>query len=42
MSQVAQDTLGSIYGKTAQLQNTVNLTPIKRSQIQGSVVCCNH
>ena len=38
---VARDTLRSIYGKSTQLQNTVYLAPMKRSQIKGSVVCRN-
>jgi len=42
MSWVARDILRSIYDKTTQLQNTVYLAPVKRSQIKGSVVCCNH
>jgi len=42
MSGVAQDTLHPICGKITQLQNTEYLAPIKRSQIEGSVVCRNH
>jgi len=42
VSGVARDTLRSIYGKFTQLHNTVYLTPGKRSQIKGSVVCRNH
>jgi len=42
MSRVVRDTLHSLYGKTAQLQTTVYLAAIERSQIKGSVVCRNH
>jgi len=41
MSSVVRDTLHSIYGKTAQLQNTLCLAPIEHCQIKGSVVSCN-
>ena len=41
MPGVAWDTLHSIYGKTTQLQITVYFAPIKCSQIEGSVICCD-
>jgi len=42
ISCLAQDSLHSMYGKTAQLQNTLFLAPIKCSQTKGSEVWRNH